>query len=138
MYEHKCRDKEEADQNVNRNTNTGNAKQMEKVESDPKGQRRELWASPLVCLPLQLHTKALQAKQNAEEAGTAFTGIPTAVSAMRAQTAAKSVRALLMSPTFCTLRFSGRHVLPAECENAGQGSRRLDRGTREGVRGKDG
>ncbi|CAF97184.1 unnamed protein product, partial [Tetraodon nigroviridis] len=36
MYEHKCRDKEEADQNVNRNTNTGNAKQMEKVESDPK------------------------------------------------------------------------------------------------------
>uniref|UniRef100_H3CQ24 Proline-serine-threonine phosphatase interacting protein 2 n=1 Tax=Tetraodon nigroviridis TaxID=99883 RepID=H3CQ24_TETNG len=49
MYEHKCRDKEEADQNVNRNTNTGNAKQMEK-----------------------LHTKALQAKQNAEEADTFY------------------------------------------------------------------
>ncbi|XP_061589261.1 proline-serine-threonine phosphatase-interacting protein 2 [Cololabis saira] len=42
-YEQKCRDKEEADQNVNRNTN--NAKQMDK-----------------------LHAKAQQAKQNAEDA----------------------------------------------------------------------
>lgn len=45
MYEHKCRDKEEADQNVNRNTNTGNTKQIEKVQSDSKGQRDELRAS---------------------------------------------------------------------------------------------
>ncbi|XP_029025223.1 proline-serine-threonine phosphatase-interacting protein 2 [Betta splendens] len=46
-YEQKCRDKEEAEQNVNRNTNTGtnNTKQMEK-----------------------LTTKAQQAKHNAEEA----------------------------------------------------------------------
>ncbi|XP_059213256.1 proline-serine-threonine phosphatase-interacting protein 2 [Centropristis striata] len=44
-YEQKCRDKEEADQNVNRNTNTNNTKQMEK-----------------------LYAKAQQAKQNAEEA----------------------------------------------------------------------
>ncbi|XP_074546803.1 proline-serine-threonine phosphatase-interacting protein 2 [Halichoeres trimaculatus] len=44
-YEHKCRDKEEADQNVNRNTNTNNTKHIEK-----------------------LYTKAQQAKQNAEEA----------------------------------------------------------------------
>lgn len=44
-YEHKCRDKEEADQNVNRNTNTGNTKQIEKVESDAEGQRDELCAS---------------------------------------------------------------------------------------------
>lgn len=42
MYEHKCRDKEEADQNVNRNTNTGNAKQIEKVVSAAKGQLDEL------------------------------------------------------------------------------------------------
>uniref|UniRef100_A0A667Z451 Proline-serine-threonine phosphatase interacting protein 2 n=1 Tax=Myripristis murdjan TaxID=586833 RepID=A0A667Z451_9TELE len=44
-YEQKCRDKEEADQNVNRNTNTNNTKHIEK-----------------------LHSKAQQAKQNAEEA----------------------------------------------------------------------
>ncbi|XP_026152407.1 proline-serine-threonine phosphatase-interacting protein 2 [Mastacembelus armatus] len=44
-YEQKCRDKEEADQNVNRNTNTNNTKHMEK-----------------------LYSKAQQAKQNAEEA----------------------------------------------------------------------
>ncbi|XP_056875555.1 proline-serine-threonine phosphatase-interacting protein 2 isoform X4 [Takifugu flavidus] len=31
MYEHKCRDKEEADQNVNRNANTSNSKQIDKV-----------------------------------------------------------------------------------------------------------
>uniref|UniRef100_A0A672IHN1 Proline-serine-threonine phosphatase interacting protein 2 n=1 Tax=Salarias fasciatus TaxID=181472 RepID=A0A672IHN1_SALFA len=43
-YEQKCRDKEEADQNVNRNAN--NAKHLEK-----------------------LYSKAQQAKQNAEEAG---------------------------------------------------------------------
>lgn len=30
-YDQKCRDKEEADQNVNRNTNTNNTKHMEKV-----------------------------------------------------------------------------------------------------------
>lgn len=35
MYEHKCRDKEEADQNVNRNANTSNAKQIDKVERSP-------------------------------------------------------------------------------------------------------
>ncbi|XP_018543616.1 LOW QUALITY PROTEIN: proline-serine-threonine phosphatase-interacting protein 2-like [Lates calcarifer] len=44
-YDQKCRDKEEADQNVNRNTNTNNTKHMEK-----------------------LYTKAQQAKQNADEA----------------------------------------------------------------------
>uniref|UniRef100_A0A8D3A502 Proline-serine-threonine phosphatase interacting protein 2 n=1 Tax=Scophthalmus maximus TaxID=52904 RepID=A0A8D3A502_SCOMX len=44
-YEQKCRDKEEADQNVNRYTNTNNTKHMEK-----------------------LYSKAQQAKQNAEEA----------------------------------------------------------------------
>ncbi|XP_004549779.1 proline-serine-threonine phosphatase-interacting protein 2 isoform X1 [Maylandia zebra] len=44
-YDQKCRDKEEADQNVNRNTNTNNTKHMEK-----------------------LYAKAQQAKQNAEEA----------------------------------------------------------------------
>lgn len=32
IYEHKCRDKEEADQNVNRNANTSTAKQIDKVE----------------------------------------------------------------------------------------------------------
>lgn len=42
MYEHKCRDKEEADQNVNRNTNTSNPKQMEKVKSASRGQHQEL------------------------------------------------------------------------------------------------
>lgn len=31
-YEQKCRDKEEADQNLNRNTNTNNTKQLEKVQ----------------------------------------------------------------------------------------------------------
>lgn len=35
MYEHKCRDKEEADQNVNRNANTSNSKQIDKVEQSP-------------------------------------------------------------------------------------------------------
>uniref|UniRef100_A0A674P8T1 Proline-serine-threonine phosphatase interacting protein 2 n=1 Tax=Takifugu rubripes TaxID=31033 RepID=A0A674P8T1_TAKRU len=35
MYEHKCRDKEEADQNVNRNANTSNSKQIDKVDSEP-------------------------------------------------------------------------------------------------------
>ncbi|XP_028273596.1 proline-serine-threonine phosphatase-interacting protein 2 [Parambassis ranga] len=44
-YEQKCRDKEEADQNVNRNANTNNPKHMEKLNS-----------------------KAQQAKQNAEDA----------------------------------------------------------------------
>ncbi|XP_030598749.1 proline-serine-threonine phosphatase-interacting protein 2 [Archocentrus centrarchus] len=44
-YDQKCRDKEEADQNVNRNTNTNNTKHMEKLCS-----------------------KAQQAKQTAEEA----------------------------------------------------------------------
>lgn len=44
-YEQKCRDKEEADQNVNRNANTNNTKHIEK-----------------------LYAKAQQAKQNAEEA----------------------------------------------------------------------
>ncbi|CAB1452430.1 unnamed protein product [Pleuronectes platessa] len=44
-YEQKCRDKEEADQNVNRNTNTNNTKHMEKLNS-----------------------KSQQAKQNSEEA----------------------------------------------------------------------
>ncbi|KAF3848661.1 hypothetical protein F7725_015158, partial [Dissostichus mawsoni] len=44
-YDQKCRDKEEADQNVNRNTNTSNTKHIEK-----------------------LFSKAQQAKQNAEEA----------------------------------------------------------------------
>ncbi|XP_047426043.1 proline-serine-threonine phosphatase-interacting protein 2 [Mugil cephalus] len=44
-YDQKCRDKEEADQNVNRNTNTTNTKHIEK-----------------------LYAKAQQAKQNAEEA----------------------------------------------------------------------
>ncbi|XP_071400487.1 proline-serine-threonine phosphatase-interacting protein 2 isoform X1 [Centroberyx affinis] len=44
-YEQKCRDKEEADQNVNRNANTNNTKHIEK-----------------------LYSKAQQAKQNAEEA----------------------------------------------------------------------
>ncbi|KAM4532241.1 proline-serine-threonine phosphatase-interacting protein 2 [Fundulus diaphanus] len=44
-YEQKCRDKEEADQNMNRNTNTTNIKLVEKLQS-----------------------KAQQAKQNAEEA----------------------------------------------------------------------
>ncbi|TNM92304.1 hypothetical protein fugu_019316, partial [Takifugu bimaculatus] len=33
MYEHKCRDKEEADQNVNRNANTSNSKQIDKVDA---------------------------------------------------------------------------------------------------------
>lgn len=57
MYEHKCRDKEEADQNVNRNANTSNSKQIDKVEwkSATKDQRDdELWASfPAApsCLP---------------------------------------------------------------------------------------
>ncbi|TWW66435.1 proline-serine-threonine phosphatase-interacting protein 2 isoform X3 [Takifugu flavidus] len=49
MYEHKCRDKEEADQNVNRNANTSNSKQIDK-----------------------LCTKALQATQNAEEADRSY------------------------------------------------------------------
>ncbi|KAM9306870.1 proline-serine-threonine phosphatase-interacting protein 2 isoform 2-T2 [Pholidichthys leucotaenia] len=49
IYEQKCRDKEEADQNVNRNTNTNNTKQMEKLNS-----------------------KAQQAKQNAEEADRTY------------------------------------------------------------------
>ncbi|XP_013861955.1 proline-serine-threonine phosphatase-interacting protein 2 [Austrofundulus limnaeus] len=44
-YEQKCRDKEEADQNLNRNTNLSNTKQLERLQS-----------------------KAQQAKQNAEEA----------------------------------------------------------------------
>ncbi|XP_037548364.1 proline-serine-threonine phosphatase-interacting protein 2 [Nematolebias whitei] len=44
-YDQKCRDKEEADQNLNRNTNLSNTKQGEKLQS-----------------------KAQQAKQNAEEA----------------------------------------------------------------------
>uniref|UniRef100_A0A096M1Y1 Proline-serine-threonine phosphatase interacting protein 2 n=1 Tax=Poecilia formosa TaxID=48698 RepID=A0A096M1Y1_POEFO len=44
-YEQKCRDKEEADQNMNRNTNTNNTKLVEKLQS-----------------------KAQQAKLNAEEA----------------------------------------------------------------------
>ncbi|XP_028829219.1 proline-serine-threonine phosphatase-interacting protein 2 [Denticeps clupeoides] len=44
-YEQKCREKEDAEQNVNRNATTNNAKQQEK-----------------------LHMKALQAKQSAEEA----------------------------------------------------------------------
>ncbi|KAK5618512.1 hypothetical protein CRENBAI_017114 [Crenichthys baileyi] len=44
-YEQKCRDKEEADQNMNRNTNTNNTKLVDK-----------------------LHLKAQQAKQSAEEA----------------------------------------------------------------------
>lgn len=44
-YEQKCRDKEEADQNMNRNTNTNNTKLVEKLNS-----------------------KAQQAKLNAEEA----------------------------------------------------------------------
>ncbi|XP_029693272.1 proline-serine-threonine phosphatase-interacting protein 2 isoform X3 [Takifugu rubripes] len=49
MYEHKCRDKEEADQNVNRNANTSNSKQIDK-----------------------LCTKALQATQNAQEADRSY------------------------------------------------------------------
>ncbi|KAF1377674.1 hypothetical protein PFLUV_G00203200 [Perca fluviatilis] len=44
-YEQKCRDKEEADQNVNRNANTNNTKHIEK-----------------------LYSKAQQAKQNSEDA----------------------------------------------------------------------
>lgn len=34
MYEQKCREKEEADQNVNRNTSSNNAKHVEKVQSE--------------------------------------------------------------------------------------------------------
>ncbi|XP_056146379.1 proline-serine-threonine phosphatase-interacting protein 2 [Lampris incognitus] len=48
-YEHKCREKEEADQNVNRNSSTHNTKQTEK-----------------------LFAKAQQAKQNAEEADKVY------------------------------------------------------------------
>ncbi|KAF6729143.1 Proline-serine-threonine phosphatase-interacting protein 2 [Oryzias melastigma] len=48
-YEQKCRDKEEAEQNVNRNTNTNNTKHMEK-----------------------LYSKAQQAKQYAEEADKTY------------------------------------------------------------------
>ncbi|XP_026211354.1 proline-serine-threonine phosphatase-interacting protein 2 [Anabas testudineus] len=61
-YEQKCRDKEEADQNVNRNTNTNtnNTKQMEK-----------------------LLAKAQQAKQNAEEADRLYHQNVTALGKIR-------------------------------------------------------
>uniref|UniRef100_A0A8C7X7P3 Proline-serine-threonine phosphatase interacting protein 2 n=1 Tax=Oryzias sinensis TaxID=183150 RepID=A0A8C7X7P3_9TELE len=45
-YEQKCRDKEEADQNVNRNTNTNNTKHMEKTYQQnvtTMGKLREEW-----------------------------------------------------------------------------------------------
>uniref|UniRef100_A0A8C7X7T4 Proline-serine-threonine phosphatase interacting protein 2 n=1 Tax=Oryzias sinensis TaxID=183150 RepID=A0A8C7X7T4_9TELE len=47
-YEQKCRDKEEADQNVNRNTNTNNTKHMEKVQ-------RHLHISPTLFTPILHH-----------------------------------------------------------------------------------
>ncbi|XP_022625526.1 proline-serine-threonine phosphatase-interacting protein 2 isoform X1 [Seriola dumerili] len=59
-YEQKCRDKEEADQNVNRNTNTNNTKHIEK-----------------------LYSKAQQAKQNAEEADKLYYQNVTALGKVR-------------------------------------------------------
>ncbi|XP_063745902.1 proline-serine-threonine phosphatase-interacting protein 2 isoform X2 [Eleginops maclovinus] len=59
-YEQKCRDKEEADQNVNRNTNTNNTKHIEK-----------------------LYAKAQQAKQNAEEADRLYQQNITTVGKVR-------------------------------------------------------
>ncbi|XP_017263019.1 proline-serine-threonine phosphatase-interacting protein 2 isoform X2 [Kryptolebias marmoratus] len=59
-YEHKCRDKEEADQNLNRNASTNTAKQVEKLQS-----------------------KAQQAKQNAEEADKLYQQNVTALAKVR-------------------------------------------------------
>ncbi|XP_049909884.1 proline-serine-threonine phosphatase-interacting protein 2 isoform X2 [Epinephelus moara] len=69
-YEQKCRDKEEADQNVNRNTNTNNTKHIEK-----------------------LFSKAQQAKQNAEEADRLYHQNVTTVGKVRDEWMKEHVKA---------------------------------------------
>ncbi|XP_015798437.3 proline-serine-threonine phosphatase-interacting protein 2 [Nothobranchius furzeri] len=59
-YEQKCRDKEEADQNMNQNTNTSNTKLVEKLQS-----------------------KAQQAKQSAEEADRLYQQNVTSLTKIR-------------------------------------------------------
>ncbi|KAL7376072.1 hypothetical protein ABVT39_000553 [Epinephelus coioides] len=72
-YEQKCRDKEEADQNVNRNTNTNNTKHIEK-----------------------LFSKAQQAKQNAEEADRLYHQNVTTVGKVRDEWMKEHVKACEM------------------------------------------
>lgn len=72
-YEQKCRDKEEADQNVNRNTNTNNTKQIEK-----------------------LYTKAQQAKQNAEEADRLYQQNVTTLTKVRDEWLKEHIKACEM------------------------------------------
>ncbi|XP_034403249.1 proline-serine-threonine phosphatase-interacting protein 2 isoform X3 [Cyclopterus lumpus] len=72
-YEQKCRDKEEADQNVNRNTNTNNTKHMEK-----------------------LSTKAQNAKQTAEEADRLYHQNVTIVGRIRDEWQKEHVKACEM------------------------------------------
>nr|XP_033502694.1 proline-serine-threonine phosphatase-interacting protein 2 isoform X2 [Epinephelus lanceolatus] len=69
-YEQKCRDKEEADQNMNRNTNTNNTKHIEK-----------------------LFSKAQQAKQNAEEADRLYHQNVTTVGKVRDEWMKEHVKA---------------------------------------------
>ncbi|KAI3362211.1 hypothetical protein L3Q82_012534, partial [Scortum barcoo] len=72
-YDQKCRDKEEADQNVNRNTNTNNTKHIEK-----------------------LYTKAQQAKQNAEEADRLYQQNVTTLGKIRDEWLKEHVKACEM------------------------------------------
>ncbi|KAI9527507.1 hypothetical protein NQZ68_029598 [Dissostichus eleginoides] len=72
-YDQKCRDKEEADQNVNRNTNTSNTKHIEK-----------------------LFSKAQQAKQNAEEADRLYQQNVTMVGKVRDEWLKEHIKACEM------------------------------------------
>uniref|UniRef100_UPI0037E938AB proline-serine-threonine phosphatase-interacting protein 2 n=1 Tax=Semicossyphus pulcher TaxID=241346 RepID=UPI0037E938AB len=72
-YEQKCRDKEEADQNVNRNTNTTNTKHIEK-----------------------LFSKAQQAKQNAEDADRLYNQSVTTMGKVREEWLREHVKACEM------------------------------------------
>ncbi|KAK9532534.1 hypothetical protein VZT92_009914 [Zoarces viviparus] len=72
-YEQKCRDKEEADQNVNRNTNTNNTKQIDK-----------------------LFSKAQNAKQTAEEADRLYHQNVTTVGKIRDEWMKEHIKACEM------------------------------------------
>lgn len=153
MYEHKCRDKEEADQNVNRNTNTGNAKQIEKVVvSAAKGQHDELWASlPAAASCLSPRSSKWRPYRRSRTLTKQVPHLPQSQQPSAPWKRANSsegasdgsvtetfvVWAFLTSGFTAALCFPGRHVLPAERQHAGQSSGGLDKGARQHLWGKD-
>lgn len=161
MYEHKCRDKEEADQNVNRNTNTGNAKQIEKVASAAIGQHDALGASlpaaPSSLSPRSSTPRPCKRSRPLTKQVPHLPQSPQAPAPCKSVNGSESARMGFRRCCWChwhqnhsgvsvphrlaltrrSMSVRCRPNLPAEREHAGQSSRGLDQGAREHLWRKD-